>query len=362
LKLTTYFGERDRTPRGLVCDELVGLYGRHRVRTSVLLRGSEGFGGHHRLRSGRLLTLSEDLPLVSVAVDRRERLEALLEPVLALHPRGLVTLERARFADGCLGSDGARLGRGDVEFGRQGTGLTAVESEECKLTVYLPRRARVRVRARVVPAYLGLCELLHRRGLDGASVLLGVDGTRGGERARGRFFSRNADVPVMLIAVGARERIAAALPELAALAPGAPLTLERVRVCKRDKRRLATPPLALVADAHGEPPWQKLMVYSSSSATFEGHPLSRLLVRRLREGGAAGATALRGIWGFHGAHPPHGDRMLHVRRRVPALTVIVDAPERIARAFAIVDELTPEHGLVTCEAIPTHISRTIRAS
>jgi PII-like signaling protein len=79
LKLTMYFGERDRTAHGLLGDELMGLYARHRVRASVLLRGSEGFGGHHRLRSDRLLTLSEDLPLVSVAVDRRERMEALVD-------------------------------------------------------------------------------------------------------------------------------------------------------------------------------------------------------------------------------------------------------------------------------------------
>ena len=33
------------------------------------MRGVEGFGAKHHLRTDRLLTLSEDLPLVSVAVD-----------------------------------------------------------------------------------------------------------------------------------------------------------------------------------------------------------------------------------------------------------------------------------------------------
>jgi hypothetical protein len=31
---------------------------------------------------------------------------------------------------------------------------------------------------------------------------------------------------------------------------------------------------------------------------------------------------------------------------------VIDAPDRISRAFAIVDELTREHGLVTSETVP----------
>jgi len=37
---------------------------------------------------------------------------------------------------------------------------------------------------------------------------------------------------------------------------------------------------------------------------------------------------------------------------VPAVTVVIDTPERISLAFAVIDELTPERGLVTSETIP----------
>ena len=80
------------------------------------------------------------------------------------------------------------------------------------------------------------------------------------------------------------------------------------------------------------------------------------LIRRLRESGASGATCLRGIWGFHGDHPPHGDRLLQLRRHVPVVTIIVDTPERIAESFEIVDELTDEAGLVTSEMVPAMAS------
>ena len=62
IKLTTYFGEREREGGGFLADALFDVYERHRMRTSVLLRGVEGFGERHRLQTDRLLTLSESLP------------------------------------------------------------------------------------------------------------------------------------------------------------------------------------------------------------------------------------------------------------------------------------------------------------
>jgi PII-like signaling protein len=72
---------------------------------------------------------------------------------------------------------------------------------------------------------------------------------------------------------------------------------------------------------------------------------------RLRSAGISGTTTLRGIWGFHGDHAPHGDRLLQLGRHVPTVTIVIDTPERIAMAYAIIDELTSERGLVTCETL-----------
>jgi PII-like signaling protein len=92
LKLTTYFGERDR---GLA-DAFLDLYARHGLHASLVPRGMEGFGAQQHLRTDRLLTLSEDLPLVAVAVDARPRIEAALNDVRAPRFDALVTLQRAR--------------------------------------------------------------------------------------------------------------------------------------------------------------------------------------------------------------------------------------------------------------------------
>src|SRR5205807_798032 len=164
------------------------VYERHRLQVSVLLRGAEGFGARHRLHTQRLLTLSEDLPIVGVAVDARERIESVVDEVRAVSPHGLVTLERARML----------AGTGSV-----------------------------------------------------------------------RELAQRLARPLM--------------------------TFERVSVCKRDGVLIAPPPSA-PADGMR----QKLMVYA-------GERLYDPLVRGLRTADAAGATALRGIWGYHGDHAPHGE-------------------------------------------------------
>jgi PII-like signaling protein len=331
LKLTIYFGERDRAGGTFLSDALSGIYARHELQTSLVMRGVEGFGIKHHLRTDRQLTLSEDLPLVSVAVDTTARIEAALVDVERLRFDGLVTLERARLLTGDAGS--ADVGEAD---------------EMTKLTVYVGRHER----ANGTPAYEAVVDLLRRRGIAGATVLLGVDGTAHGVRRRAKFVGANAQVPLMVIALGDGQQIAGVLPELGQLLAQPLITLERARICKRDGQRLAEPDPLPSVDAAGLGVWQKLMVYAGEQARHDGHPLHGQLVRALRQAGAAGATSLRGVWGYSGDHAPHGDSFWQLRRRVPIVTVIVDTPGRIRQWFELVDGLTDETGLVTSEMVP----------
>jgi PII-like signaling protein len=332
IKLTSYFGERERIDGRPLADELLAICERHRVGEAILFRGAEGFGRLHHVRTDRLLSLSEDLPVVATALARREDLDALLGDVLAVQRRGLVSLERTRI----LAPGTSAIDAGDAD------------GDARKLTVRVGRGERLGGR----PAFVAICELLRERGVSGASVLLGVDGLRHGRRARARLLSRNADVPISIVAVGERELIAAVVAQLTTLLRRPLVTLERVRICKRDGELRRRPHELAGSDARGLALWQKLTVYSSHDAVHDGRSLHLELVRRLRAGDAAGATCLNGVWGFHRAHAPHGERLLQVRRHVPVLTVAIDSPENARRSFELIDELTAEHGLVTSEVVP----------
>jgi PII-like signaling protein len=329
LKLTAYFGERARAGDRSLADALLARCGEAGVATSVLVRGLSGFGAKHGVSTDRLLTLSEDLPLVAAAVDEPARIEALAEAVAPMMDGGLLTLERARLVGG------AGAGPDTVADARAGP---------TKVTVYVGRRQRVAGQ----PAARAVVDVLRRHGMAGASVLLGVDGTAHGERHRASFVGRNVDVPLMVLAVGGAGPAAAAVAELAALLTRPLITLERVTVLKRDGQHVASPP-----DAGAGPGERvKLMVYASQAAHVDGLPLHTALIAELRRAGAPGATVLRGVWGYHGDHAPHGDRLLALRRRVPAVAVVVVEAEHAPASWAVLDTLTQHTGLVTWERVP----------
>jgi PII-like signaling protein len=99
------------------------------------------------------------------------------------------------------------------------------------------------------------------------------------------------------------------------------------------------------------------MVYTSEATLHHGVPIHRAIVGKLFDSRAAsGATVLRGIWGYHGDHKPHGDKLIQLARQVPVVTIVVDSPERIAASFDIIDTLTERHGLVTSELVPALVS------
>jgi PII-like signaling protein len=339
LKLTTYFGERQRSGERFLAEELLDLYGARNVATSVVLRGIAGFGPRHQLRTDQTLSQSEDLPIAIAAVDTADKITGLAQSTVDLTSRGLVTLERAQLATATSNAQ---------------TPFPSLRSpENTKLTVYVGRQHRIDGR----PAYMAVCELLHRNDFAAAAVFLGVDGTVRGRRERARFLSRNIDVPVMIIAVGDSDRAAAVVPELQHLLPDPLITVERAELCKRAGRLLARPGALPPRDEHGTPLWQKLMIHTTEDTLHNGEPVHREIIRRLRQiPNTRGATVLRGIWGFHDNRNPHGDTLLQLGRQVPVMTIVVDSPGNIATAFDLIDQITTDHGVVTCERVPALVS------
>lgn len=331
LKLTCYFGERHRAGSRFLAEALANLYADAAVEVSVLLRGVASFGPRHVLRTDQSLSLSEDPPVVVTAVDTAQKMAGLAEQAAAMTTQGLVTLERIRPVD-----------RHD-----------ATTPEVAMLTVYVGRYDRV---ARQ-PTRRVVCDILYEHGFAGATAFLGVDGTRAGQRQQARFFGGNRHVPVMITSVGGAAQVDDAMSALRAVLDDPVMTVERAHLCKRDGQLVDRPPVLPPADGDGAPLWQKLTIRTSEATLHDGVPIHRTLVRRLYESAAvSGATALRGVWGFHGGHKPHGDRLIQLARQVPVSTVIVDTPERIAACFDVVDEVTAEHGLVTSELVPAMVS------
>ena len=290
LKLTVYFGESDRVGDRLLSDALIDLFERHELHAAVLMRAVEGFGIKHELRTDRFLTLSEDLPLVAVAVDERQRIEAVLPAGDRAVGGGSITLERAR-----LLHDGLDV----VE-------LPEELHEATKLTIYLGRDERVDGR----PAFVAVVELppprgprrrhrAARRRRDGApppaarALLLPQRGGAGDGRSASAPATRSREALPGLDAMLERpDRDARARPRLQARRPSCRRAGAPSRAGRRGPRHLA--------EADG---LRGRAVAARRASAL--HPADPAPTR----GGASGATSLRGIWGFSGDHPPHGDRL-----------------------------------------------------
>jgi PII-like signaling protein len=340
LKLWVYFGDSQVTRAELTSDALMDSLARRHVAVSALCRGIEGFGLGRRIHTERFPDVSTDLPLVACAVDSRERIQALLDDVDGAVADGLVTLEYARLA---RGEEVA-----EAEFPRE-------PGRAAKLTIYCGRLERAAVGRR--PAYREAVDILHRHGVAGATVLLGVDGTYHGWRRRATFFAPRREAPLMIISVGRRETLATALPDLSEALEWPLVTLEGIAQLKHDGEQLEELPTAPSLDRPGLAVWQTIRVYTRQSAQVNGRALYTELTRRLREAGAAGVTTIRGHWGFSSDEPPHGDKFARLTSHAPTYTTYIDRPAKVAEVWPIIDEVTAEHGIVTSLLVPAYRER-----
>lgn len=92
-RLTILIGERDQVGHHSLTTELV-----HRAHAAGLagvsvFRGVEGYGKSNHIHTTRILSLSDDLPVCIVIVDRAEAIEPFVADILELVEGGLVTVE-----------------------------------------------------------------------------------------------------------------------------------------------------------------------------------------------------------------------------------------------------------------------------
>jgi PII-like signaling protein len=113
--------------------------------------------------------------------------------------------------------------------------VRALEGEQVLLRVFLGDADRAGHR----PAWEAILELLRREGLAGASVFHGQAGFGASSIIRTeKLLEMSGDLPVLVEAVDARERIEAVLPALEELIRdcGVLVTMEAVRVIRYVKR------------------------------------------------------------------------------------------------------------------------------
>lgn len=93
LLVRVYLGEADRWHGKPLYQAMVERLRERGLAGATVLRGIEGFGARQHLHTTRLLSLSEDLPIVIEAVDTEQKIRAILPELDRMLGDGMITLE-----------------------------------------------------------------------------------------------------------------------------------------------------------------------------------------------------------------------------------------------------------------------------
>ncbi len=93
-----------------------------------------------------------------------------------------------------------------------------------------------------------------------------------------------------------------------------------------------------------------LRIFVGESDKYEGKPLYKYLVEFLRREGIAGATVIRGIYGFGKTSIIRAPSILRLSVDLPVVIEVVDSKENIERIKPKILEIVKE-GLITEERV-----------
>ena len=94
LLVRIYLGESDRWHGKPLYQAILRRLRERGLAGATVLRGIEGFGAKQHLHSTRILSLSEDLPILIEVVDEEAKVRAVLPELDGMLGDGLMTLEK----------------------------------------------------------------------------------------------------------------------------------------------------------------------------------------------------------------------------------------------------------------------------
>jgi hypothetical protein len=92
-RLTVYIGESDRHGHTPLATEIVQRAHAAGLAGASVFRGVEGYGASNHIHTTRILSLSDDLPIAIVIIDRPDAVAAFLPQLDELVTEGLVVLD-----------------------------------------------------------------------------------------------------------------------------------------------------------------------------------------------------------------------------------------------------------------------------
>ena len=94
----------------------------------------------------------------------------------------------------------------------------------------------------------------------------------------------------------------------------------------------------------------KLSIYIGEKDSYQGKPLYKIVVQKLKEFGIIGATVIRGIYGYGRKSRIHSSHFLEMSSDLPIIIQAIDEGQKIQKAFDLIKPLIKE-GLIIVEPV-----------
>lgn len=237
----------------------------------------------------------------------------------------------------------------------------SAEAEQVLLRIYLQSADR----APRTPTHELIVTAARKRKMAGATVLRGILGIGYHQHViQPSTWSVVEHVPVVVELVDTASRIGEFVEEvLSDLMTGGIATLERAVVLMR-RPSAASPlqlhpphkPLSSLPTIAARPNMTikedgvLLRVFIGESDRYENKPLYEAIVQKVRELSLAGATVLRGSYGFGANSVVHKSSLLEMSTDLPIVIEIVDSQDNVKRLLPHLETMVTE-GMITMEYV-----------
>jgi len=192
------------------------------VSGATVTKGVAGFGAHHRMRTARILELSENLPIKIEFVEQADRLDAVLPKLVQMVGAGLVEIQETIVV--------TASGRPDEA---PAPAHVALAGRAKLMQIFIGESDRWRGK----PLADAIVESLRTNDIAGVTVYRGIAGYGAHRRFhRGKRLSLSSDQPIILSVVDEEARIRAYLPVLEEMVEEGLVVLSDVDVIKYTHR------------------------------------------------------------------------------------------------------------------------------
>jgi len=167
-------------------------------------------------------------------------------------------------------------------------------------------------------------------------------------------------IPVRIEFIDTPERLDALLPTLYEMVSDGLIEVQDTNLVKVGRKESPSPDAKQHQRQQGTA--KMLRVFLGEADRLDGEPLYEAIVKRLRMTEIAGATVYRGILGYGAKGHTHRASFLHISKDLPIMISVVDTPEKIAAAIAIVEQMLEDGLIVVSDADFVRLIRSQRSA